>query len=500
MVSESNGDILPKVPDLKPQGSDVVLSPIKNMRKELRSILVEKDLNAPFDKEANFLINNLFKRRKEFEAQIFSGKKEDYQEAMEFLSEDVQHVIFVSRRDNSPYAGELSELFVSFVSENLGKIGDAINQFGKNVRYTSFSVINHAAEFSKDDNHRKKFVDFCIEDLNRSKEPIEFTALNAVIKFTNNVDFYTRVLKELPEWINKRLEDPSSSNSIDGFCAELALDEIPYSRLEQITREICYSRGIDADKLLEAWLQTSTGSAKSDYDRASNLGAILALEKRNPGITKDLMDNFGILDFGRYPLEVLRSQAREKDETDRPYGIAIYPRSDYNGAFYSSSEYLEDIYNQFRSVPDIKRPRIKIFEAESIKDLVSILNMSRKKWGKISFAITGAHGSERNIAFGEKEENGTLNKLDLFRKGARAVREAFINQPTIILDSCSTGSLGGIAGAMSAIGGDIIAPNVSTGISEVKVTVDSRGKINFRVKYAEGDTTKHSKGSLTKIS
>lgn len=502
MVEESKGSVLPIAPDLTSQEPNNHSRYIKEMRDKF---FLRESIENVQTREVDFLISNLVRKRKDFETHMFSGEKEAYEMGAIFLSEDVSAAIYHSGREAAfPYNEELSAFFISFVSENLGGIESAMNQFGTNVRNSSFHLIDEAADLANEGNHRKKFVDFCIRGLNGSKETISSYALSTVIKFASNVDFYNKVLKRLPSWVDKWLG--GVNYEAESICSSLGLDCIPYSRLEQITREICYARKIDADKLLVAWAQTCTdrkslskNQLKYD-DRALNLAAILVLEKKNPGITKDLMDSFGILDFGRYALRVLTSQEIEKEETDLPYGIVIYPRSDYNGAFYDVSGYLSHIYEEFSSLPDAKRPRIRVFEVENVKDLASVLNKSRKKWGKISFAIIAGHGTQSTIEFGEEEDKAVLVKRDLFRKGAGAIKKAFVDNPTIILDSCSTGSLGGIASAMSEIGGDIIAPDIPTAISKVETKVDEKGKIDFQVKYAEGSAMKHSKGLPAKIS
>lgn len=69
------------------------------------------------------------------------------------------------------------------------------------------------------------------------------------------------------------------------------------------------------------------------------------------------------------------------------------------------------------------------------------------------------------------------------RKGALAIKSAFIPKPTIVLSSCSTGDLGGVGQEISRIGGKVIAPPVDTYPESIDPIFLEDGRVDFKVAY-----------------
>lgn len=242
------------------------------------------------------------------------------------------------------------------------------------------------------------------------------------------------------------------------------------------------ANGLNANRINE-W-RSSTESKDMHNAIARNFMSVLELESQRPGITSTLNKEFGISCFGRYPQDLLIAQYDDKHKKEMPYGVIINTKADYNGAFYCNSETYAKLFSQLNG-----RYRIRVFEVNSLLEIVHALNRSRHKYGKTSFAIVGAHGSENRIQFGTKFllKKSYLHTEDLKRKGANALQLAFVENPAIILVSCSTGALGGIGEEMSNLGATVIAPPTPTSLRDIEVQYDEQGHPKFNVTYSSDE-------------
>lgn len=200
----------------------------------------------------------------------------------------------------------------------------------------------------------------------------------------------------------------------------------------------------------------------------TNLMRLGEIESEVPGIAKFLYQEYGIADFGRYPKEMLIKQYKEKDVTNKPYGVIIYPRTDWNGAFYHDIDKFTELLKQLKG-----EFLLRVAECESKIDIARVLINFDKKYNlpngdgqKISLLILGGHGSETSIQFGWKsDEMHNLNSSDLAGKGVRKTGGFFEDEPTIILASCSTGAEAGIAQELSkTFNAKVIAPKIPTNV------------------------------------
>lgn len=255
------------------------------------------------------------------------------------------------------------------------------------------------------------------------------------------------------------------------------------SKIEEssIQKSVVSAFGINAEEAMEAWKQApyyGLAMPLPSFDR--NLTALYEIESNRPGIGKVLQEEFGINDFARYPKELLIAQYDKKDTQDNlPYGVIIYPKVDYNGALYQNLPQFEDVFSQLQG-----KYKIAVWEVKNLLEIVSALNKSRHRYGPISFAIIGGHGAPENIRFGKKDtRRSEVGKTDLERSGANSLRLAFVDNPSIILASCSTGQLGGIGQEISKIGANVISPTADTNLDSINVSISDDGRLNFDVKY-----------------
>lgn len=214
-----------------------------------------------------------------------------------------------------------------------------------------------------------------------------------------------------------------------------------------------------------------------------------AIESRQPAISAFLNREFGIFDFGRYPTSLLVQQFREYNNSQLPYGVILYPRHDHNGAFYGDLFVLMQLQEQLAG-----KYLIRVVEAEDKIDIARWFRKLDKKYGehqKISFLIIGGHGEKDSIQFGSgKRERDRLSIQNLTDPRMLGVEKYFVEHPTLILYSCSTGSEGGIAQKLSeTLGITVIAPNRPTSPRSIK-TEDVNGRLRFTVEYHEPQSTR----------
>lgn len=240
-------------------------------------------------------------------------------------------------------------------------------------------------------------------------------------------------------------------------------------------------RGLPKEDFFEAWL-LSTNIKSWGEVVYRNLNVMRELEEAYPRACLFLYKKFGIMDFGRYPTELLLRQIEEYDERIKPYGVILYPRHDWNGAFYESASILEDFFKKIRD-----EFSLRVVECDGKMDVVKTLIAFNRKYNppdgsghKISLAIIGGHGTKDRIAFGGSDARHSLFTKDLMGRGTTKASQFFEENPTIILVSCSTGAEQGIGQELSVkLGAKVIAPTVPSALSALHAN-KKRGQKAFR--------------------
>lgn len=230
-----------------------------------------------------------------------------------------------------------------------------------------------------------------------------------------------------------------------------------------------------------AWALSSKAD-KMHYAIYENLKTITELEEKQPGTTMFLYKEFGIIDFGRYPTDMLLKQAEEFDDTSKPYGVILYPFNDWNGAFYADKKAFEELYKGVKG-----EFSLRVVECEGKIDVARALIKLNRKYNppdgtgyKIQLAILGGHGTEDSIRFGGEEERHVLRTKDLMGKGTEKASQFFDENPTIILVSCSTGADAGIGLELSKkLRAKVIAPKTRTNLTSLYAS-RNRGQERFR--------------------
>ncbi|GIW59224.1 MAG: hypothetical protein KatS3mg087_0290 [Patescibacteria group bacterium] len=262
-----------------------------------------------------------------------------------------------------------------------------------------------------------------------------------------------------------------------------------------VERELLGEIGLNAHKTVREWQngwpdkEEAARQGKDIYDvDAMNLKMIFELEEAEPGICAVLQEEFNISNFARYPKDMLLRQYRERDRTDKKYGIVIYPKSDWNSAFYDAQDGLLTLD------ANVRDHAIRIVECETKTDVARFLIKCRNRYGrdnKIAFGVIAGHGSPESITFGGTDTTDSrhvFTKEDLKGRGVSRITDFFDKDATLILISCSTGKTEGVGENLSQLLDlKVIAPDEPTNISAIQATKNN-GHLEFQVRYSNGTT------------
>jgi hypothetical protein len=308
------------------------------------------------------------------------------------------------------------------------------------------------------------------------------------------VDGYRDKMKLDP----KTLDKPDMDLSRISFALERMLGRVHDRDLAQsIILEKMKGWGVESGKILEAWGHSvkKEGASTPFAGITENLPTCLEIESKRPGIMATLSKEFGIMDFGRYPAEMLVAQYDQREDHSRPYGVIIYPRDDWNGAFMDNVNSFKGLYEQLDG-----KANVRIVEAQGKISIARRLLALRNKYPerKISFAVIGGHGEKDHIQFGNSLPEGDLYASDLYGRGVQRTSEFFVPNPTIVLASCSTGTEGGIGQKLSEImGAKVIAPEKPVKTSKFDAKLGQDGSIQLDVKYSESGTERTYMGGVS---
>lgn len=367
---------------------------------------------------------------------------------------------------------KFKEFSLPFIHSNINNL-EAKASLRKGVQHIQpeMRLVSYLAEFGAGAQKRDA-VDFLLrnfgkvssefkkEDESLYRSPDLLVSLDALLKNSDPKQF-ERVMKLMDETNEPEIKT-------------LALNELPVCIRERQAKEILSKYNLDPDKTLSSW-RLSTDHMQQALD--INIARIVSLEQERPGISSILNNEFGINNFGRYPKDMLVAQYDQRENSALPYGAIVYPYSDGSGAFYGDVKVFEKLLRQTKD-----KYGIRVFEVKSPLEMIKAFNGSRKKFGPISFAIIGGHGTTNTIRLNDASSTDFLSSEQIVRKGASALSLAFVENPTIILNSCSTGQLGGIGEEISKLGARVVGPEEPSYITDISVDL-SAGRIKLDAKY-----------------
>lgn len=351
-------------------------------------------------------------------------------------------------------------------------------------------------------------IEFFTQNLMVFKNSLPPSYLNLFFKkgmIASNTDNGTseedekRISQRVLEIAIDSIDDPASSSQLVdaafqglGSGQRHAEDESLVLSIKNYMSRKLERAGLSPKAILDVWDYNYFAKNQDIYPDfiADNFAVIRALETERPGICRVLYREFGVHNFSRYPLKALIDQYDQRDK-DLPYGVLIYPHTDNNGGFSKREDDLEEFYGDLK----VANTALRIYEAGSKVGVLRRLAAVNKEYGaknKISFAILGGHGEPEGIEYGhsiqgDKLVSHALHKDDLKGAMVQELKTWFIDKPTFVLVSCSTGADAGIGEEIYKLGGDVIAPQVPSALDRVVVDRRSNGSLAFGVRYIDPD-------------
>jgi len=418
----------------------------------------------------------------------------------EYYTPTLQMMRLLMHSSKQKHAHELGEFATSFVQENLPYIETVLRETDDKTKIgRSLNAVANLSYFG-DKGQSELGVDFLLrnfEPILRQSKDTELLRDQLRIILIKGNDTQINIASNLALKLIKD-EDPNLrkfvKDEISGVVGGVGLR---YESIRRVAKDILQEYEIDYNTVVKAWADSGRSS---DFMKVvnANIRMIFELESQRPGIVKTLINDYKIYDFARYPTEMLVEQYDQRDNKDLPYGIVLYPRSDWNGAFYHNIKVFRELFVQLKE----KGYRLRIFEVGSMYDVARSLIKADQRYGqnhKISFAIVGGHGKWDSIQFGSEKErfdifgikdqpetkrdNLSLKQPDLRGRGAQRSIEFFEKNPTVILNSCTTGTNRGIAQEISRLGATVIGPDDPRSFKNIRVISKNHGRLNFEVNY-----------------
>lgn len=200
-----------------------------------------------------------------------------------------------------------------------------------------------------------------------------------------------------------------------------------------------------------------------------------------------LYNIYGITNFSRYPLPVLKKQWEDRDDTESAYGVWFSSYSDHNRALVGEGSAIREFW---RNLP--KGYKMRIVEARdrysAVKRLMTLDRMYGAKQ-KISFLVINTHGNSEVISLGSDQVEDRLLGSLVNTKSAKKLRSVYAPKMPVAILSCSTGKVGGIAEKYSEyFGGEVVAPDdICASPSPIFLRRLESGKLVFHVSFEGGE-------------
>lgn len=300
----------------------------------------------------------------------------------------------------------------------------------------------------------------------------------------------TPYVTELKSVLDTKLSDLFKQKKwfeIDFACKSYAetLSEMTLLKLH----EYLIQYGLTLQDIQKPWgLYPSIGDS-GFRNLETNMEKIEDLETERPGSVRTLFSDFNIREFRRYPTSLLVEQFDTR-KIDIPYGVVLYTNQDHNQAFDAKADVLRSLFRQGREY----NIGLRVLEFDSKYELMKNLARLNDRYGahnKISYVLLGAHGEEDSFQTTYTEE---VHKDDFEGKGVQKIKDFFVEQPEIILASCSTGAPNGIGQKISEMyGAKVYAPDKPTSVEDITMSMEG-GAPTFSVQYHDNVLQSYIKG------
>lgn len=393
--------------------------------------------------------------------------------------------------ENIPELEKLLQTSVTSLEETTNLTDLEINQKELKKKSAIFAVLQDLLPF-----HQEQILALLERNQNILKKgfretPDSFLLLSKLLLAVNKIN-----KDDEAEAIKCVVNEVDIQKILGPGIALLAKSHEPHEySLGKILLEKIYTQyGIQIDGKIFQSLTPFNGE-KNETFLEDTISSMRNIEEQRHGAVQALNRQFNIVGFGRHPVELLIKQFDEREKTDLPYGVIITARQDRNGAYASfNSVRANDVFLKQLDGHCL----IRIVECGTAREIIEALVKLNRAYGerqKISFAIIRGHGTPEDITLGSGSY-GKLTKEQLTGTAPnRIISNFFVNHPTIILDSCSTGESGGIAESMAdQADATIYAPKYVTQHPDIDVKMVNGSPI-FTVDFREAETMKYDKAA-----
>lgn len=285
---------------------------------------------------------------------------------------------------------------------------------------------------------------------------------------------------ELGEVLVHQLESYTDGNCLVTDLAGSNDNEV-LERTKNVISSYLVSKGMDGQKFVKIWYDCTTNGeiVANFFDFAeavkTNIVTINALEKVHAGTAADLNKRFGIINFGRYPENILMEMS---EGITKPYILCLFGLSDHNAAFYSNKRLFKNFYD------DHDAYQIIFTEAGGCGEVDDRLSDISDTYGQAEFGILGGHGTYDGLELGKegKYYETHLTRMYFTTSDGEVFKKAFKPDSIVILISCSTAKNHSIADvqvsnlaqvASQKTGLDFIGPDNTTGLKSIELIMDT---------------------------
>lgn len=259
--------------------------------------------------------------------------------------------------------------------------------------------------------------------------------------------------------------------------------------------------GLDYQSLLKSW---EAGGLNAN----SHIRAIFELEssfpESNGTVARTLNTEFGIKDFGRYSIDLLKDLYAQRNE-NKPYVLVLFGVYDVDGVFGHGNEPMTT--NLYRKLKELGYA-LRLYEWENKLELAKGYIKASRRYGKTQqrpFSIIAGHGTIDSIRGGETKhqynasDTITQNAFELLHQsdfegmGVKRMGIKYLDESEeVFAFSCHTGEPHGILQKMSEtfpghkITGptDKILPYAHFGLN-----ADEKGKLEATVRFSANEAT-----------
>lgn len=250
----------------------------------------------------------------------------------------------------------------------------------------------------------------------------------------------------------------------------------------QLTAEAVSPYGLNSRQLIKAWIR-STPEALWTESIPCQIDAIRSLEAQQPGICSELMTQFGIRNFARYPQPLLIQQSKESSDTITPYGLAVFGVDDWNAHLFTQAQRYQQLRDQLNPYS-----LLRIYEVDNKITLAKTILRAHQRYGAASFGIIAAHCGTNGVQLGfdDHTDRRYFSRRDFnnhYQLISR-VADCFKKDTALIIDGCRAGRLGGICRELSTLGFMVTGSLwKNTYVRSFNPFMDKNGNIRFDAKF-----------------